>query len=157
MLLHFPLGLWFRRNFCFDINFAVPLHNPEAKLKVKCKLNFLFGVLLPCSIVKIYPQYNNKKAIDIKINVIKKERKYSVECTKAVTLLQSPGWAVFAQVSPSPVMAHEAQPSPASEAPQPRFNRHGKYSFSLGCIIRDEIKPWANKRAKFEPTAAPHG
>lgn len=52
VLLHFPsgtFGLRFRRNFCFDINFAIHIQNPEAKWKITCQFSFLFGALLSCS------------------------------------------------------------------------------------------------------------
>lgn len=38
---------------------------------------------------------------------------------------------------------------------RPRLTQ--SYSFLQGCIKKDEIKPWANKWAKFVLTAAPHG
>lgn len=85
----------------------------------------------------------------------------------------SSGCPLFTQVSLSPLMAQKAlhhltyssalspmrPPSTEQSLPLrwPQFNWHGKYSFSLDCIIKDEIKPWANKWAKFKLTAAPHG
>lgn len=84
----FPLGLWFRRNFCSDINFAVHLHNSEAKLKVKCKFSFLFGMLLPCTNVKIYSQNNKKNSYR---HYLKKKKVKLVACTKPVTLPPSLG------------------------------------------------------------------
>lgn len=74
MLLHFPsgtFGLWLRRNFYFDINFAIHIQKPEAKWKKKrqpCKPSFPFGALLSCSTLRISSQDENATGIKKKIN-----------------------------------------------------------------------------------------
>lgn len=89
VLLHFPsgtFGLRFRRNFCFNINFAIHIQNPEAKCKITCKFSFPFGALLSCSNVRISPQNENAMGMRKKKRGGEGGGKKSIECTKPVTL-----------------------------------------------------------------------
>lgn len=77
------------------------------QLKIKCKFSFLLEVLLSCSNVKINPQ--NKK---IKLQTFKKKEKKNNWSVPNQSPPRARGAPLFAQVSLSPLMAQEAQPSP---------------------------------------------
>lgn len=90
VLLHFPsgtFGLRFRRNFCFDINFAIHIQNPEAKWKITCQFSFLFGALLSCSNVTTKMLWACGKKTGGGGGGAEGE---SIECTKPVTLPTQP-------------------------------------------------------------------
>lgn len=111
VLLHFPsgtFGLQFRRNFCFDINFAIHIQNPEAKWKITCKFSFLFRALLSCSNVRtkmLWPcgQKNWKGGNQSSV-------------PNPSPYPHSPGCPLFTQVSWCSPVAQKAQPSPPTLA-----------------------------------------
>lgn len=109
VLLHLPsgtFGLQFRRDFCFNIKFAIHIQIPAAKWKITGKFSFLFRALLSCS--SVYATGMRKKSCG---------GRKSIECTKPVTLLTEPLCPLFTQVFLSSPMAQKPQPSPSTLSP----------------------------------------